>query len=211
MLEFNQGMTVKARFCSARRRAFATAAIWIGVMAPVASHADVSKQPSPAAGQQAQLQNEHRATDYEIGHPISATALAKWNIEVSPDGRGLPEGAGDVATGRQIFEAKCSACHGAKGEGGVGDRLVGGVGSLTSAQPVKTVGSYWPYATTLFDYIHRAMPYNAPQSLSANEVYAVCAFLLNANGIVPDGTRLDAKTLPKVKMPNRDGFIVDQR
>jgi cytochrome c len=101
--------------------------------------------------------------------------------------------------------------HGVTGDGGLGDRLVRGLISLTSAHPVKTVGSYWPYATTLFDYIRRAMPYNAPQSLRADEVYALSAYLLNANGTVPDGTWLDAITLPRVKMRNRDGFVVDKR
>lgn len=109
------------------------------------------------------------------------------------------------------FAAKCAACHGAKGEGGIGDPLAGGIGTLTGAKPKKTVGSYWPYATTLFDYIRRAMPYNAPQSLSADEVYAVSAYVLNLNGIVPGDARLDAKSLPKVKMPNRDGFVGDPR
>jgi cytochrome c len=97
------------------------------------------------------------------------------------------------------------------GQGGVGDPLVGGAGTLASAKPVKTVGSYWPYATTLFDYIHRAMPYDHPESLSADEVYAVTAFVLNLNGIVPENARLDAHSLPKVRMPNRDGFVPDPR
>jgi cytochrome c len=110
-----------------------------------------------------------------------------------------------------VFAAKCAMCHGAAGQGGVGDPLVGGQRTLTSAKPLKTVGSYWPYSTTLFDYIRRAMPYNAPQSLSADEIYAVSAYLLYLNGVVPDSTRLDAKTLPKVKMPNRHGFVPDPR
>jgi len=159
----------------------------------------------------ASVQTHAAGKDYGIGHPIDQKALAAWDIDIDAAGHGLPAGSGDVAHGRQIFATKCAACHGANGEGGIGDPLVGGAGSLTSAKPRKTVGSYWPYATTLFDYIRRAMPYNAPQSLSADEVYAVSAYLLNANGIVPDGTRLDAKSLPKVKMPNRDGFIGDPR
>jgi cytochrome c len=117
----------------------------------------------------------------------------------------------DVATGGQIFAAKCAACHGAKGEGVIGDRLIGGRGTLTSANPLRTVGSYWPYATTLFDYIRRAMPYNAPQSLSADEVYALSAWILNQNGIVPDDARLDAHSLAAIRMPNRDGFVPDPR
>ncbi|MFM0417929.1 c-type cytochrome [Paraburkholderia aromaticivorans] len=153
----------------------------------------------------------HTGAAHEIGTPLTEQELAAWNIDVAPDGRGLPAGSGDVATGAHVFAAKCAACHGAQGQGGLGDALVGGQGTLASAKPRRTVGSYWPYATTLFDYIRRAMPYNAPESLSANEVYAVSAFLLNQNGIVPANTRLDAASLPRVVMPNRDGFVADPR
>jgi cytochrome c len=152
-----------------------------------------------------------RAAIDAIGTPANAADIAAWNIDVAPDGRGLPAGSGDVATGGQIFAAKCAACHGAKGEGVIGDRLIGGRGTLTSANPLRTVGSYWPYATTLFDYIRRAMPYNAPQSLSADEVYALSAWILNQNGIVPDDARLDAHSLAAIRMPNRDGFVPDPR
>jgi cytochrome c len=148
---------------------------------------------------------------HDIGTPLTEQDLAAWNIDIAPNGRGLPAGSGDVATGAHIFAAKCAACHGAQGQGGLGDQLIGGQGTLTSAKPKRTVGSYWPYATTLFDYIRRAMPYNAPESLSADEVYAVSAFLLNQNGIVPANTRLDAASLPRVVMPNRDGFVADPR
>lgn len=151
------------------------------------------------------------STAHGIGAPLNERAVAAWNIDVAPDGRGLPAGSGDVATGAQIFAVKCAACHGAQGQGGLGDPLVGGQGTLSSAKPKRTVGSYWPYATTLFDYIRRAMPYNAPQSLSADEVYSLSAFLLNQNGIVPADTRLDAASLPRVVMPNRDGFVPDPR
>lgn len=148
---------------------------------------------------------------YGIGQPIDNAAVAAWNIDVSPDGHGLPSGSGTVAQGQRIFAGKCAMCHGANGAGGIGDALVGGTGTLASAKPKKTIGSYWPYATTLFDYIRRAMPYNAPESLSANEVYAVSAYLLYLNRIVPAGTRLDAKTLPRIRMPNRTGFVPDPR
>ncbi|MFM0507286.1 c-type cytochrome [Paraburkholderia sp. RL17-373-BIF-A] len=148
---------------------------------------------------------------HDIGTPLTERDLAAWNIDIAPNGRGLPAGSGDVATGAHIFAAKCAACHGAQGQGSLGDQLIGGQGTLTSAKPKRTVGSYWPYATTLFDYIRRAMPYNAPESLSADEVYAVSAFLLNQNGIVPANTRLDAASLPRVVMPNRDGFVADPR
>ncbi len=144
---------------------------------------------------------------YGIGTPATPAQIAGWNIDVAPDGTGLPPGSGSVAEGAAIFAATCAACHGAKGEGGPQVRLVGGRGTLRSAKPVKTVGSYWPYATTLFDYIRRAMPLTAPQSLSADQVYAVSAYILYLNGIVPQATVLDAATLPKVVMPNRDGFV----
>lgn len=146
-----------------------------------------------------------------IGTPVNNAEIAAWNIDVAPDGHGLPAGSGDVATGARIFAAKCAACHGEKGQGVIGDRLVGGQGTLASANPQRTVGSYWPYATTLFDYIRRAMPYNAPQSLSADEVYALSAWILHQNGIVPDDTRLDARSLAAIRMPNRDGFVGDPR
>jgi hypothetical protein len=154
---------------------------------------------------------QYAEASHDIGTPLTDKDLAAWNIDVAPDGRGLPAGSGDVATGALVFAAKCAACHGAQGQGGLGDPLVGGQGTLASAKPKRTVGSYWPYATTLFDYIRRAMPYNAPESLSADEVYAVSAFLLNQNGIVPANTRLDAASLPRVVMPNHDGFVADPR
>ena len=154
---------------------------------------------------------QYAEASHDIGTPVTDQDLAAWNIDVAPDGRGLPAGSGDVATGAHLFAAKCAACHGAQGQGGLGDPLIGGQGTLASAKPKRTVGSYWPYATTLFDYIRRAMPYNAPESLSADEVYALSAFLLNQNGIVPANTRLDAASLPRVVMPNHDGFVADPR
>jgi cytochrome c len=157
------------------------------------------------------LDDQLRKSADAIGAPVSEADLAAWNIDVAPDGRGLPAGSGDVALGGKVFAAKCAACHGAKGEGLIGDQLIGGRGTLASANPKRTVGSYWPYATTLFDYIRRAMPYNAPQSLSADEVYAVSAWILNQNGIVPDDARLDARSLASIRMPNRDGFVSDPR
>ncbi|MFM0501647.1 c-type cytochrome [Paraburkholderia caffeinilytica] len=175
------------------------------VLAALISLASLASCSSIAPG----VQNAGLVGD--IGTPLTDQDLAAWNIDVAPDGRGLPAGSGDVATGAHVFATKCAACHGAQGEGGLGDPLVGGQGTLTSAKPKRTVGSYWPYATTLFDYIRRAMPYNASESLSADEVYAVSAFLLNRNGIVPADTRLDAASLPRVAMPNRDGFVADPR
>jgi S-disulfanyl-L-cysteine oxidoreductase SoxD len=144
---------------------------------------------------------------YGLGQPATPREIAGWDIDVSPSGSGLPPGRGDVTQGDAIFAAKCAACHGAHGEGKPMDRLVGGIGTLRDKKPIKTVGSFWPYATTLFDYVRRAMPLNAPQSLTPDEVYAVSAYVLFLNGIVPQDATLDADNLAKIKMPNRDGFV----
>jgi mono/diheme cytochrome c family protein len=143
-----------------------------------------------------------------LGKPISPEDLATWDISIGPDGATLPPGSGTPKQGEAVFTMKCQACHNAKGAGQPNDRLVGGQGTLPGEKPaVKTVGSYWPYATTLFDYIRRAMPYPQSKSLSNDEVYAVAAYILNLNGVIGENETLDAKTLPEVKMPNRDGFI----
>ena len=144
----------------------------------------------------------------KLGQPVSPADLAAWDISIAPDGIGLPPGQGTSAQGEAVYVSKCVACHGEKGAGKPNDVLVGGAGSLAAGQsPVKTVGSFWPYATTLFDYIRRAMPYNEPKSLTADEAYAVSAYILALNGIVGAGDVIDAQSLPKVKMPNRDGFV----
>jgi len=148
---------------------------------------------------------------YGLGRAIAEADVAAWDIDVRPDGAGLPPGRGTVAQGKDVYLAKCSACHGEKGEGSPMDRLVGGAGTLASDKPVKTVGSYWPYATTLFDYVRRTMPFTDPQGLSADETYAVTAYVLFLNGIVQESTALDARTLPAVTMPNRRGFLPDAR
>ena len=152
-----------------------------------------------------------RATVVEtpkLGQPVTAAQIAGWDISVGPDGVGLPPGGGTPATGAIVYEQKCQACHGTKGAGQPNDRLVGGQGTLASKTPVKTIGSYWPYATTVFDYVRRAMPYLQPQSLSDDEVYAVTAYLLNLNGIIGETDEMNARTLPKVTMPNRSSFIL---
>lgn len=147
-----------------------------------------------------------------LGKPISPEDLAPWDISVGPDGAGLPPGSGTVKQGEATFMAKCQACHNAKGAGQPNDRLVGGQGTLAGDRPaIKTVGSYWPYATTLFDYVRRAMPLNQSKSLTSDELYGVVAYLLNLNGIVPDDAVMNADSLPRVRMPNRDGFIVFKR
>jgi cytochrome c len=143
-----------------------------------------------------------------FGQPIAPADIAPWDISIGPDGAGLPLGRGTVAQGEAVYAAKCQACHGEKGAGRPNDRLVGGIGSLgPDKAPVKTVGSYWPYATTLFDYIRRAMPFQESQSLTSDEVYAVSAYILHLNEIIGANEVLDAQSLPKVRMPNRDGFI----
>lgn len=142
-----------------------------------------------------------------LGRAATPGEVAVWNIDIPPSGAGLPAGSGTAKQGAAVYVAKCLACHGEKGAGKPADKLVGGVGSLASAQPVRTVGSYWPYATTLFDYVRRAMPLNNPMSLSDDDVYAVSAYILFQNGIIAADERMNAATLPRVKMPNRDGFI----
>jgi len=148
-----------------------------------------------------------------FGKPISEPDLAAWNIDVrTPDGQGLPAGRGSVAQGRTVYAAKCVACHGADAKGGpVYGTMVGGIGSFKGAPRVLTPGSMYPYAPILFDYIRRTMPMDRPLSLTANETYALSAYILNLNGLVPANAVMDANTLPKVQMPNRNGFIVDDR
>jgi S-disulfanyl-L-cysteine oxidoreductase SoxD len=143
-----------------------------------------------------------------LGKEATPAQIAGWDISVGPDGVGLPSGRGTAAVGATVYEQKCQACHGAKGAGQPNDRLVGGQGTLASKAPVRTVGSYWPYATTVFDYVRRAMPYAQPQSLTDDETYAVTAYLLSLNGIIGDHDEMNAQTLPKVKMPNQASFIM---
>lgn len=149
------------------------------------------------------------ASGYDFGRPATADEIKLWDIDVRPDGTGLPDGTGTVVHGKEIYRDNCEACHGPNGQGGIKDRLAGGQGTLASDKPIKTVGSYWPYATTLFDYIHRAMPYPTPGALSDDDTYAVAAYVLNLNGLLPDDGRLDKVSLPKVRMPNRQGFVPD--
>jgi S-disulfanyl-L-cysteine oxidoreductase SoxD len=143
----------------------------------------------------------------ELGQGVSEAVLAAWDISIPPDGTGLPEGSGTAQEGAKVYATRCQSCHGKAGAGDPADPLVGGVGSLDTAEPMKTVGSFWPYATTLFDYTRRAVPLDAPQSLSDDEVYAVAAFILSENGIIAHDAVMNARTLPQVEMPNRGGFI----
>lgn len=142
-----------------------------------------------------------------LGRLATAEEISAIDISISPDGEGLPAGTGNAITGKVVYTQKCASCHAADGKGKPADALAGGMGSLNSAKPVKTVGSYWPYATTLFDYIRRAMPLNAPMSLRDDEVYAITAYLLAINGIISMEQTLDAESLPAIQMPNRNGFV----
>ena len=143
-----------------------------------------------------------------LGREATPAEIAGWDISIAPDGSGLPGGEGTAGTGLSVYAAKCQSCHGEKGAGGPNDRLVGGQGSLSGPSAVRTIGSYWPYATTVFDYVRRAMPYHQPQSLTSDEVYAVTAYLLYLNGVIAEGDAMNAQTLPRVQMPNRGNFIL---
>lgn len=152
-------------------------------------------------------------TLFGLGKPVTATELAGWDIDIRPDGMGLPKGSGTVDQGDEVYQERCAHCHGEFGYGG-GTRypeLVGGEDTLTTLDPRKTIGSYWPYASTLFDYIRRAMPFGEAQTLTNDEVYALSAFLLNINSIVDDDAVMNSETLAKVIMPNVNGFIEDTR
>lgn len=180
-------MSIATRACAAAVAVFAASAL---------------AQPAPAAKR------------YGFGALVTESDLKGFTSPL-PDGRGLPAGSGTVAQGRSLYAQSCAACHGEKLEGGIGDKLVGGRGTLVNSDPkkapVKTVESYWPYATTLFDYIKRSMPFNAPGSLTDDQVYAVSAYILSQARIVGEDATLDAKSLAAVRMPNRDGFIPDPR
>ena len=162
---------------------------------------------------------------FGVGRAASATEIAAWDIDISPDGTGLPQGSGTPAQGAVVFAAKCAVCHGPKGEGQIGapaagqaaaPRLVGrdpreGFPFGKDPKLVKTVGNYWPYATTVFDYVRRTMPLTAPGSLTNSEVYAVVAFLLAENEVIGKTAVMDSVTLPAVRMPARDRFVQDDR
>ncbi len=155
----------------------------------------------------------HNTTDskppsrFGFGKPADSATIAAWDIDISPDGRGLPQGSGTVAYGRSVYTVKCVSCHGPTGTESA-YRLVGAFGDTVKA---KTIGNYWPYATTIFDYIRRAMPLNAPGSLSDSEVYGLTAFLLHANKIIDSNTVINAKTLPRIVMPAQKLFVPDDR
>ena len=146
-----------------------------------------------------------------LGRSAAAAEIEAWGLIIGPDGEGLPPGRATAAEGRPLYDRQCTVCHGPTWQEGPDDRLAGGQGSLAGDQPRKTVGSYWPAATTLWDYVNRAMPFNQPGSLSADEVYGVVAYVLYLNDLVGEQDPVDADTLPRIEMPNRDGFVADPR
>lgn len=148
-----------------------------------------------------------------FGQPISEADLGAWNIDIrTPDGAGLPPGRGTVAQGKKIYDARCTACHGANAKGGsMYGTMVGGIGSFKGSPRIVTPGSMYPYAPILFDYIRRTMPMDSPQSLSTDEIYAVSAYLLNLNGLLAADGAVDQNSMAQIRMPNRDGFLVDDR
>ena len=153
---------------------------------------------------------------YGLGRPATPEEIRALDIDVMPDGRGLPPGTGTVRDGASVYSAKCASCHGGKGEGGSAERLVGrndgdSFAHATDPKLIRTIGSYWPYATTLFDYTARAMPFQRPGTLTADETYGIVAYLLFLNGIVKEDAVMDAASLPKVVMPARDKFVPDDR
>jgi mono/diheme cytochrome c family protein len=143
-----------------------------------------------------------------LGEPISEEEIAAWNIDVLPDGTGLPPGGGSAIDGAPIYAAKCAACHGVNAEGGISLALTGGGSLTTGIDAAKTIGNFWEYSTTIFDYTRRAMPWLTPRTLTDDEVYALTAYILHINGIIDEDEVMNAETLPRVQMPNRDGFIV---
>lgn len=142
-----------------------------------------------------------------LGEPATTAEIAAWDMNVFPDGKGLPPARGNAVEGRAVYDSHCAACHGPRGAGGNADELVGGKHGLTDPTPDKTIGAYWPYATTIFDFVRRSMPLDKPGSLSDNQVYALTAYLLYLEGIIGEQAEMNATTLPQVKMPNREGFI----
>jgi cytochrome c len=180
------------------------------VLAVVGAGALVAAFAAPAS--RAQLPT------YHLGRTPTAEEIKAWDVTIPPDGKGLPAGSGTATEGESVYTKRCESCHGAKGQKPKYDPeatrrtiLVGGGGTLNTDKPVLTIGSYWPYATTLWSYINRAQPFDEPGSLTPDQVYAVTAYLLYLNGIIGQSDVLDARTLPAVRMPNRDGFVPDSR
>jgi cytochrome c len=143
-----------------------------------------------------------------LGKPVDPAEIAAWDISIMPDGTGLPPGGGTPAQGARIFAQKCALCHGENGKGGVNAPVVGGAPLTSGIDTPKTIANFWPYSTTVFDFIRRAMPWQQPRTLTDNEVYALTAYILSLNKLIGDTDSMNAETLPKVRMPNRNGFII---
>lgn len=178
-----------------------TALVAVAAVAPI--HVRRNEPPGPPAR-------------YGLGRPATAEEVRSWDVSVMPNGNGLPTGSGTAVQGAAIFRQTCARCHGPTGVEGPFDRLVGreprqGFPFGRDASLVRTIGNYWPYSTTVYDYIHRAMPYDAPGSLKPNEIYSLVAFLLRRNEIIADTAVMNARTLPGVRMPARDRFVLDNR
>ena len=142
-----------------------------------------------------------------LGQTADKSIVNSWNLDVFPTGEGLPTGFGTARSGKKVYEKYCLSCHGVEGSGDSAEELAGAIHSLTEDPPDKTIGTYWPYASTIFDFTRRSMPLNAPGSLNNGELYSVTAYLLFLNEIINENEVMNSQTLPKVKMPNRDGFI----
>jgi cytochrome c len=143
-----------------------------------------------------------------LGKPVDPAEIAAWDISILPDGTGLPPGGGTPAQGARIYAQKCALCHGENGKGGVNAPVVGGAPLTSGIETPKTIANFWPYSTTVFDFIRRAMPWQQPRTLTDNEVYALTAYILSLNKLIGESDSMNAETLPKVRMPNRNGFIV---
>ena len=196
--------------------AVAISTVTISVVADQAATKPQASGPRPLQAQAPRPRSQAPQASFGIGRAASADEIKKLDIDVMPDGRGLPAGRGTVAEGATIYAAKCRSCHGANGEGATAERLVGrdsGPNFNFAMDPklVKTVGNYWPYATTLYDYTARAMPFLQPGTLTPNETYSLVAYILALNTIVADDAVMDQASLPKVVMPARDRFVVDNR
>src|SRR5258708_24952431 len=198
-----RSMTLAARFAMSRRRASYGAATIMERGQFAFSRCLLVVTALAACGAFAQTPSYSN-----VGRSPTKEEVQSWDISVGPEGKELPPGSGTAKIGAEIFAKKCAACHGPTAEGSqLGPRLTGGKGTLNTPQAVRTIGSYWPFATTIWDYIHRAMPPNQGGSLGANEIYALTAFLLFRNHLIMESDVIDAKSLPKVQMPNRNGFV----
>lgn len=196
------------------------AAVLGGLGTAVGMPALHAQSPAPALAKpvaakpagKAQAAPEAPTPAIALGRPALAEEIAAWNIDVRSDGEGLPEGKGSVKEGEELFLTACATCHGEFGEGaGRWPVLAGGRGTLKSDRPEKTIGSFWPYASTVFDYVHRAMPFGNNLSLTPDQTYAIVAYLLNLNDLVPDDYVLTRQNFPKVELPNQPNFFDDDR